>query len=105
MADPVLALVTAARRAGLAVGPDRTLALTRATDALGLDGLYWAGRLTLCSSPEDVARYDALFAGPAGPLDPPGRSGTVARAAARRARQRRGAAAPPRPRPDVHSGA
>jgi uncharacterized protein with von Willebrand factor type A (vWA) domain len=80
MADPVLALAATARRAGLAVGPDRVLALARATDALGLDGLYWAGRLTLCSSPEDVARYEAVFAGQ--DLAAPRRSRTTPRVSA-----------------------
>ncbi len=61
--DRVLDLVAAARRAGLSVGPDRVLALVRALDALGADQLYWAGRLTLCGTPEDVARYDAVWAG------------------------------------------
>jgi len=61
--DSVLDLVAGARRAGLVVGPDRLLALVRAYDALGADQLYWAGRLTLCATPEDVARYDAVWAG------------------------------------------
>ena len=61
--DRLLDLVAAARRAGLAVGPDRVLALARAADALGPGGLYWAGRLTLCGTPEDVARYEAVWAG------------------------------------------
>jgi hypothetical protein len=69
----VLGLVGALRRSGVAVAPDRVHALVRALSALGPGGLYWAGRLTLCAGPDDVARYDsvwrALTAGPepAGP--------------------------------------
>jgi uncharacterized protein with von Willebrand factor type A (vWA) domain len=55
-------LVVAVRRAGLPVGTDRLEAMYRALDEAGLDQLYWVGRLTLCGSPDDVARYDAAFA-------------------------------------------
>jgi hypothetical protein len=53
--------VAAVRRAGVPVAPDRVQALLAALDALGPGGLYWAGRLTLCGSPEDLARYDAVW--------------------------------------------
>jgi uncharacterized protein with von Willebrand factor type A (vWA) domain len=63
--------VTAVRRAGVPVAPDRVQALLRALDALGPGGLYWAGRLTLCGAPADLARYDAAWRSLAGaPPDP-----------------------------------
>jgi hypothetical protein len=60
--------VAAVRRAGVPVAPDRVQALLGALDALGVTGLYWAGRLTLCSSQDDIRRYDAAWHlhGPAG---------------------------------------
>src|SRR5687768_3829224 len=54
-------LVLAARRAGIAVGTDRALAFGRAVEVLGPSGLYWAGRLTLCGGPDDIARFEGLF--------------------------------------------
>jgi len=54
-------LVREARRAGLAVGTDRALAFGRAVEVLGPSGLYWAGRLTLCGGPDDIAVFDGLF--------------------------------------------
>lgn len=63
--EPLLArvhgFVTAVRRAGVPVPPDRVAALLRALDALGPGGLYWAGRLTLCGGPEDLVRYEAAW--------------------------------------------
>lgn len=53
--------VAAVRRAGVPVAPDRVQALLRALDVTGPEGLYWAGRLTLCGTPDDVARYDAVW--------------------------------------------
>jgi hypothetical protein len=53
--------VRAVRQAGVVVAPDRVPQLLRALDALGLGELYWAGRLTLCASPDDLARYDAVW--------------------------------------------
>lgn len=66
MAEPLPAIqrfVAALRRAGVPVAPDRAQALLVALDALGPGELYWAGRLTLCASPEDLRRYDALWRG------------------------------------------
>jgi hypothetical protein len=68
--------VVAVRRAGVAAGPDRAQAFLRALDTLGPGGLYWAGRLTLCAGPSDLARYDAAWRElTGGPVDrhPPGR--------------------------------
>jgi len=54
------------RHAGVAAGRDRVPAMLTALDALGGAGrasnVYWAGRLTLCSEPDDLPRYDAAFA-------------------------------------------
>lgn len=54
----------ALRAAGLAVGPDRTQGFAAATALLGAAdrrNVYWAGRTTLCASPDDIAVYDATF--------------------------------------------
>jgi hypothetical protein len=53
------------RHAGVAAGPDRVQAMLAAVaelDVLDAGQVYWAGRLTLCSDPEDLPRYDAAFA-------------------------------------------
>ena len=66
--------VGAVRRGGVRVPADRVAELVRALSVLGPGELYWAGRLTLCASPDDVARYDAVWRelgrrvdGPGGP--------------------------------------
>lgn len=54
----------ALRAADLAVTADRTAAFVAAVAEVGAgtrDGVYWAGRATLCSEPEDVAVYDKVF--------------------------------------------
>jgi uncharacterized protein with von Willebrand factor type A (vWA) domain len=51
--------------AGLRVGPDRVAEAVRAAVALDptrRTDLYWAGRLTLCANPDDLPKYDAVFA-------------------------------------------
>jgi uncharacterized protein len=53
------------RHAGVPAGPERVQAMLGALDyldVLAADQVYWAGRLTLCSDPEDLPRYDAAFA-------------------------------------------
>jgi uncharacterized protein with von Willebrand factor type A (vWA) domain len=53
------------RAAGVAASPQQVQAAIEALDRLDpLDRrqAYWAGRLTLCSGPEDLPRYDAAFA-------------------------------------------
>lgn len=53
------------RAAGVDATPDRVHAMVRAVDALDVArraDVYWAGRLTLCSGPDDLARYDGAFA-------------------------------------------
>jgi uncharacterized protein with von Willebrand factor type A (vWA) domain len=53
------------RHAGVEATPDRVPALLTAADALGagtVEGVYWAGRLTLCGCRDDLPVYDAAFA-------------------------------------------
>lgn len=53
------------RHAGVPAGPDRVQAMLGALahlDVLDPNQVYWAGRLTLCADPQDLARYDAAFA-------------------------------------------
>jgi uncharacterized protein with von Willebrand factor type A (vWA) domain len=66
VADPVDRLVEFARRLrgeGIAVGPGRVIEFCRAAALLPADGLYWAGRATLLSRPEDAPVYDRIFSG------------------------------------------
>jgi len=52
------------RRAGLAAGPDRVVGFAGALEELDVanrDDVYWAGRVTLCSRPEDFEVYDRAF--------------------------------------------
>lgn len=52
------------RTGGITVSVGMTLRFTEALQAVGLrDGndVYWAGRATLLSRPEDIAMYDAMF--------------------------------------------
>jgi uncharacterized protein with von Willebrand factor type A (vWA) domain len=62
--EMLVAFTRTVRHAGVAVTADRTQAFLRATslaDAGDRQGVFWAGRGTLCSSPEDLERYDAAF--------------------------------------------
>lgn len=66
MADEVARLVAfarALREEGLRAGPGRVVDFTRAAALLGPAGLYWAGRLTLVSRPEEIQLYDRVFLG------------------------------------------
>jgi uncharacterized protein len=52
------------RHAGVPVTPDRTATYLRALREVDLASevaTYWAGRLTLCADPDDIARYDQAF--------------------------------------------
>ncbi len=52
------------RSGGLTIPVGMTLRFTEALDAVGIvhrDDVYWAGRATLVSRPEDIAMYDAMF--------------------------------------------
>jgi uncharacterized protein with von Willebrand factor type A (vWA) domain len=65
-ADEVLLGFTRALRAsGVPVTQDRAHGFLAAVAAVGADdrqATYWAGRATLCGSPDDLARYDRVFA-------------------------------------------
>lgn len=57
-------LARALRHAGVAVTPDRTQVFLRAAavaDAGHRDGVYWAGRATLCANRDDLETYDRVF--------------------------------------------
>ncbi len=64
-ADELLvAFAGALRAAGVPVTSDRTRSFLEAVALVGLDdqaATYWAGRATLCSAPDDLARYDQVF--------------------------------------------
>jgi uncharacterized protein with von Willebrand factor type A (vWA) domain len=63
--DGLVGLARTLRAAGVAASPDRvhaTVDALRRLDPRRRDDVYWAGRLTLCSSAEDIARYDRVFA-------------------------------------------
>lgn len=65
--DPIEGLVgftVVLRAAGLAITTDRVAAFLASLDALDVTSrmqTYWAGRLTLCSDPDDLPRYDRAF--------------------------------------------
>jgi uncharacterized protein with von Willebrand factor type A (vWA) domain len=66
VAEPIAQLVDfarALRNEGLAVGPGRVVDFSRAAAALPAGDLYWAGRLTLVSHPEEIPIYDRVFLG------------------------------------------
>ena len=63
--DSLVGLARTLRAAGTPVSPERVQAAVVAAAALhpgSREDLYWAGRLTLCASPDDLARYDRVFA-------------------------------------------
>ena len=71
MASPADATATAVgfcrtlRRAGVPVTPGRARRFVEALDVLDArrrEDVYWAGRVTLCTAPDDLSRYDAGFA-------------------------------------------
>jgi uncharacterized protein with von Willebrand factor type A (vWA) domain len=60
----LLGFARALRAAGLAVTSDRAQSFLQAAARVGVDDhrtTYWAGRATLCSGPDDLARYDQVF--------------------------------------------
>ena len=62
--EMLVAFTRTVRHAGVVVTADRTQAFLRATSLAGAgdrSGVFWAGRSTLCSSPDDLERYDAAF--------------------------------------------
>lgn len=61
----LLGFTRALRAAGVAVTQDRSHGFLTAVATVGADdrqATYWAGRATLCGSPDDLARYDQVFA-------------------------------------------
>ncbi|MFI6522546.1 VWA domain-containing protein [Spirillospora sp. NPDC050679] len=64
-AATVVGFARTLRAAGGTADPERVRTMVRALDHLDvLDpvDVYWAGRLTLCAGPDDLARYDRCFA-------------------------------------------
>jgi uncharacterized protein len=60
----LLGFTRALRAAGVGVTQDRAHTFLRAVAVVGLgdrQATYWAGRATLCASPEDCATYDKVF--------------------------------------------
>lgn len=60
----LLGFARALRAAGIPVTSDRAQSFLRAAAAVGADdrrATYWSGRATLCSSPDDLDRYDQVF--------------------------------------------
>ena len=63
--ESVVGLARTLRAAGVDAGPERvhaTIAALGRLDAARRTDVYWAGRLTLCGSADDIARYDRVFA-------------------------------------------
>ncbi|GAB3024373.1 VWA domain-containing protein [Nocardioides flavus (ex Wang et al. 2016)] len=63
--EVLLGFTRALRAAGVAVTQDRAHAFLAAVAEVGADdrqATYWAGRATLCGSPDDLARHDQVFA-------------------------------------------
>lgn len=62
--DSVVGLVRTLRAAGVSASPDRLHAAVQALAVLDVSrraDVYWAGRLTLCGSRQDLDRYDRVF--------------------------------------------
>jgi uncharacterized protein len=65
LAGSVVGFARTLRAAGIDASPDRVHALLAALDELGaasVGHVYWAGRLTMCADPDDLDRYDRVFA-------------------------------------------
>lgn len=63
--DTVVGLARTLRAAGVDAGPERVHAFVQAMaelDPRRRADVYWAGRLTLCASADDIDRYDRVFA-------------------------------------------
>lgn len=61
----VVRLAGRLREVGVAASPDRVQAFLAALDVVGAGDpvdVYWAGRITLCGDPQDLARYDRVWA-------------------------------------------
>ena len=63
--EVLLGFTRALRAAGVAVTQDRAQSFLAAVAAVGADdrqATWWAGRATLCASPDDLFRHDQVFA-------------------------------------------
>ncbi|HET6910283.1 MAG TPA: VWA domain-containing protein [Mycobacteriales bacterium] len=63
--DLVIGLAHTLRAAGVAASPDRvhaTIGALALLDPMLQRDVYWAGRLTMCASRDDIDRYDRVFA-------------------------------------------
>ena len=63
--EVLLGFTRALRAAGVAVTQDRSQAFLAAVAEVGADdgqAVWWAGRATLCASPDDLFRHDQVFA-------------------------------------------
>lgn len=63
--DSLVGLAGTLRGMGVAASPDRVQAAVSALsllDPVRRADVYWAGRLTLCATHDDLARYDTVFA-------------------------------------------
>ncbi|HET6531478.1 MAG TPA: VWA domain-containing protein [Actinoplanes sp.] len=87
MIEAVVGFARTLRSAGLPVTTDRMLSMMSALDQLGVEDIYWAGRLTLCAGPDDIRRFDQVFAayflGDRPPVRPVPRSTVAVGSAAR----------------------
>ena len=64
MLDAAVTFGRLLRRVGLAAGTDRVVEFAKALGELNparREDVYWAGRITLCSRPEDLELYDRAF--------------------------------------------
>jgi len=61
--ERLVGFARALREEGLAVGPGRIVEFCRAAALLAPEDLYWAGRLTLVSKPDEIRVYDRVFRG------------------------------------------
>jgi uncharacterized protein with von Willebrand factor type A (vWA) domain len=62
--DSLVGLAATLRAAGVAASTDRVAAAVAAVaelDPARREDVYWAGRLTLCGSSDELARYDVVF--------------------------------------------
>ncbi|WP_283133696.1 vWA domain-containing protein [Rhizohabitans arisaemae] len=65
MTDTIVGFARTLRAAGVDADHERTRLMIRAlghVSAANRDEVYWAGRVTLCSTPDDLPRYDRCFA-------------------------------------------
>jgi uncharacterized protein len=65
LVGPAVGFAHTLRAAGVDASPERVHAFLAALDQLGAAApadVYWAGRVTLCADPDDLERYDRVFA-------------------------------------------